>query len=478
VLPVEAGVDRGPAPGDAPRIVGRYAIFSEIAAGGMATVHLGRLLGPVGFSRVVAIKRLHPRMSDDPEFVAMFLDESRIAARIRHPNVVVASDVVAEGGEIVLVMEYVEGESLVRLVKGQLEQTGAPPPPAIVSAVVCGVLHGLHAAHEARSERGDPLGVVHRDVSPQNVLVGVDGVARVLDFGIAKAIGRMQTTRVGQVKGKLAYMAPEQIRVDGALGPATDVYAASVVLWEALTGRRLFAGDESQVVAAIFAGDVPAPSTLAPGIPPEVDRVVLRGLAADPAARFASARDMALALERALPVASQPAVGAWVASVARDALARRAAMVAAVERASPGDLGRTATAGSAPPAGVRPGAPSRVWVVAVIAGISGAALAVGGVALVTRSRDAPIESGGVPSAASTSPAPSSPAPPTTAASEVPPAPAATASPTASAAAPSASIPPPARPRPRASTKPETPDCRVPHYFDAEGIKRYKPGCAR
>src|SRR5262249_30807867 len=162
----------------------------------MATVHFGRLLGPVGFSRTVAIKRLHAHFAADPEFVSMFLDEARLAARIRHPNVVPTLDVVATAGELFLVMDYVPGETLSRLIAASNAQRRWIPLP-IAAAMACGVLHGLHAAHEAKSERGAPLGIVHRDVSPQNLLVGTDGVPRVLDFGVAKAAGRLQTTRDG-----------------------------------------------------------------------------------------------------------------------------------------------------------------------------------------------------------------------------------------------------------------------------------------
>src|SRR4051794_29784074 len=198
------------APGAAgsPLHVGRYALYGEIASGGMATVHFGRLLGPVGFSRTVAVKRLHAHLAKDPEFVSMFLDEARLAARVRHPNVVPTLDVVAAQGELFLVMEYVQGESFARLLH-VTKSNGQRIPRDIVCAVLASVLHGLHAAHEAKSERGEALGIVHRDVSPQNILVGVDGIARVLDFGIAKAAGRAQVTREGQVRGKMAYIAPE-----------------------------------------------------------------------------------------------------------------------------------------------------------------------------------------------------------------------------------------------------------------------------
>ena len=218
-----------------PIVVGRYAVFDRIASGGMATVHFGRLLGPVGFSRTVAIKRLHPQFAKDPEFVAMFLDEARLAARIRHPNVVPTLDVVAHARRA-LPRHGVRAGRVARASAPCVARNAASacPPRASRRRSCCGALHGLHAAHEAKNERGEPLGIVHRDVSPQNVLVGVDGVARVLDFGVAKARGRMQTTREGQLKGKLAYMAPEQLRGQPAT-QQSDVYAAAVVLWEALT---------------------------------------------------------------------------------------------------------------------------------------------------------------------------------------------------------------------------------------------------
>src|SRR5579859_759387 len=223
------------------RSIGRYVLFDEIAAGGMATVHFGRQSGAAGFSRTVAIKRLHPNLAKDPEFVAMFLDEARLVARIRHPNVVPTLDVVATEGEVFVVMEYVHGESLAKIRSAMLK-AGRVADPRIVSAIMSSVLHGLHAAHEAKSEIGQPLNIVHRDVSPQNVLVGIEGTARVLDFGVAKAIGRVQTTREGQIKGKLAYMPPEQLH-GGRVTRQADVYAAAVVTWETLTGARLFAGE-------------------------------------------------------------------------------------------------------------------------------------------------------------------------------------------------------------------------------------------
>lgn len=235
------------------RRVGRYAVLDAFASGGMATIHFGRQLGEAGFGRVVAIKRLHPHLASDPEFAAMFLDEARMAARIRHPNVASTLDVVADGSELLMVMDYIAGEPLSAFIaRRQTEPT--PIPPAVASAIVGDALLGLHAAHEARSEAGEPLGIVHRDVSPQNLLVGLDGVTRVIDFGVAKAAGRMHVTRENCVKGKITYMAPEQLRAE-AVSRRSDVYSAAVVLWECLTGRRLMPADGNAAIEQVLLGD-------------------------------------------------------------------------------------------------------------------------------------------------------------------------------------------------------------------------------
>jgi serine/threonine-protein kinase len=323
-------------------------MFAEVAAGGMAAIHIGRQRGPAGFSRTVAIKRLHAQFARDPDFVKMFLDEAHLAARIRHPNVVSPIDVVAADGELFLVMDYVQGESLSRLTQGARE-SGRRVPLGITCSILSDVLHGLHAAHEAKGERGERLGIVHRDVSPQNVLVGVDGVARVLDFGIAKAIGRATTTREGQIKGKIAYMAPECFQ-GGDVHRGADLYSAAVVLWETLTGERLFKADtDSQTLSRILTEEIPPPSRRAPEVPRALDAVVLRGLSRDPAKRFTSAKEMAIALETTIRPASSTEVGEWVSRVAHAALADRARVVAEIERAG-GDTG-VRLGSSAPPMG-------------------------------------------------------------------------------------------------------------------------------
>lgn len=310
----------------------RYLLFEEIGAGGMATVHLGLQLGSAGLPRTVAIKRLYPQFVRDPELTTMLLDEARLAARIRHPNVVSTIDMVSSGGELLLVMEYVHGEPLARLLRAATRD-GSAPPPRIACAVLAGALHGLHAAHEATGEDGAPLGIVHRDVSPHNLLVGVDGVARVLDFGVAKAAGRAHVTRDGQLKGKIAYMSPEQLAGD-PLDRRADVYAAGVVLWETLTGERLFEGrgGEGLSILRLAQAGVEPPSTRRPGLPKAAEEITLRALSRDPADRFPTARAMALALEATGLPASTSEVGAWVTLIAGDALAQRAALIAAIEQ--------------------------------------------------------------------------------------------------------------------------------------------------
>jgi serine/threonine protein kinase len=315
-------------------IVGRYALHGELASGGMAIVHLGTLLGPVGFSRPVAIKQLHPQLAKDPSVRAMFVDEARLASRIRHPNVVPTLDVVADGDELLLVMEYIHGESLQQLLRAA-RRRGEPVPLRVTLAVMAAVLHGLHAAHEAKTETGRPLEIVHRDVSPQNVLVGVDGVARVLDFGIARATVRLESTREGIVKGKLAYMAPEQLS-GSVVDRRADVYAAGVLLWEMTTGRRLFVREDGGhvMVEKLLRGSIEAPSLHAPGTPRLLDAIVLHALARDREQRFATAREMALALERIGPLAPASEVGLWVEALAAEALGEREVRLRQVEMRS------------------------------------------------------------------------------------------------------------------------------------------------
>jgi serine/threonine protein kinase len=445
----------------------------------MATVHYGRLSGPVGFSRTVAIKRLHPQFAKDPEFVSMFLDEARLAARIRHPNVVQTLDVVALEGELFLVMDYVQGESFARLLRASTKKK-EPVPVAVVSGILCGVLHGLHAAHEATNEQGEPLDIVHRDVSPQNVLVGADGIARVLDFGVAKAVGGSHTTREGQIKGKLAYMAPEQLR-SGTVDRRSDVFAAGIVLWEALTQRRLFRGEsEGAVITSVLEQVIEPPSALVPGLPAGLDAVVMRALDRDRTRRFENARQTALALEASVPIASPTRVADWVEGLAGEVLAQRAQSVLRIESDSNSALlprlpvhvpeasqvSSISVSSSGTHKTVDPGLRHRGTYLA----IAGGAMVVAAVAFsAIRSRSTtPVETG----AQTIAPSPPSAAPPP-APTEPPAAPASSSSPAPSAAAPPRSV------RPRA-TPPTSPGaakpCPVRSYVDADGIMHFVKDC--
>jgi eukaryotic-like serine/threonine-protein kinase len=315
-----------------PLRLGRYVAFDELASGGMAAVHLGKLRGPVGFSRTVAIKRLHAHLAKDPEFVAMFLDEARLAARVHHPNVVPVLDVVTEGDELFLVMEYVHGETLSQLLRACREQNKPVPLPVIIT-ILSQVLRGLHAAHEATNERGDALKIVHRDVSPQNVILGVDGVARVLDFGVAKAMWRAQTTKDGQIKGKMRYMAAEQLRGEQDVDCRVDIYAAAVVLWETLSLRPLVLHDNPGAVAMqVLAGRFEPPSKYRPEISNVLDAIVMRGLSANRDERCATALEMAELLEQ-FEMASAGELGRWVREACPDRLIQRAEQVSAIDRA-------------------------------------------------------------------------------------------------------------------------------------------------
>ena len=348
--------DKGPASAVA---IGRYELHGRLASGGMASVHLGRLRGEGGFARVVAIKRLHPHLGEDPAFVSMFLDEAKLAARIRHPNVVPTLDVVAapvagaapHGGpqavELLLVMDYVAGVSLAQLCQ-LASAADAPIPLPIAARIVVGALRGLHAAHEARDEQGEPLAIVHRDVSPQNVLVGSDGIARLLDFGVAKASSRLSETRDGEIKGKVAYMSPEQVR-GKPVDRRTDVYAAGVVLWEVLTGKRLHRGEnDASTIEHVLYGTIASPRLHAPGLPVALDEVVLRALQREPGDRFPTAKEMADALDSAFGSASMEEVSAWVEATAGGELARHTRMVGDVERAA------NVVSGSLPPHALDP----------------------------------------------------------------------------------------------------------------------------
>jgi serine/threonine-protein kinase len=311
--------------------IGRYALFNQFASGGMATVHFGRLDGAGGFTRVVAIKRLLPQLVQNEDFTQMLLKEARLAARVRNPNVVPTVDVVASKGDVLLVLEYVHGESLSALCRTQARERRSHVPLDVAVGVMQGVLQGLDAVHEATDEQGRPLGLVHRDVSPPNVIVGADGHTRVLDFGIAKALEHIEDSNPTRVKGKAGYMSPEQIRGE-RLTQRSDVFSAGIILWELLATRRLFMAEtEHERMQKILDGNYPPPSRYRPELSPALDAVAMRALSLDPDARFASCHEFAVALEQAAPGASARRIAEWVNDLAADNLATRARMVAEVE---------------------------------------------------------------------------------------------------------------------------------------------------
>jgi eukaryotic-like serine/threonine-protein kinase len=280
--------------------LGRYEVLSKLASGGMARVYVANAQGAAGFERLVAIKVLHSNLAYEEEFIRMFLDEARLAAGIRHPNVVATIDIsdTADTGYF-LVMEYIEGDHLGALL-ASAHKLGERIPMPVVLRIVIDALSGLGAAHDLREDDGSLLNLVHRDVSPHNVLVGRDGVARLTDFGVAKAEDRLANTRDGQVKGKIAYMAPEQASV-GRCDARSDLFAMAIVLWECATGQRLFRAENSAATLHRLLHEAIAPaSSLDPALVP-LDAVLAKALAREPEQRFQSAEEFVDALERVAP---------------------------------------------------------------------------------------------------------------------------------------------------------------------------------
>jgi serine/threonine-protein kinase len=302
--------------------IGGYELIMQLAAGGMATIHVARQAAAGVVERFVVVKRVHPHLLGLSGFAEMFRDEARVAALIRHPNIVPMLDVVETEGELCLVFDYVESVSLAQLSRIARERGICLPPP-IVARIVSDVLAGLHAAHEATGLSGDPLGVVHRDVTPHNILVGLDGASRLIDFGIAKAASRLKDTTGGAIKGKAAYMSPEQARGD-AVDRRSDIFSAGIVLHELLTGQPLFHGDdveESAALLAVLLAPIDPPSTLAPSTPPALDDVVLRALARPRAERFETAASFAEAIESVVTPASVHEVSRVVDALAGEHIA-------------------------------------------------------------------------------------------------------------------------------------------------------------
>lgn len=300
-----------------PRRLGRYELIAEIGAGGMASVFLARTTGPGRFHKWVAVKQVHPHLARDRKFLAMFLDEARVAAAIQHPNVAQVFDLGDENDEYYLAMEYLEGEHLGAVASRMFGKKQRFPAP-LAARIVAAAAAGLHHAHEARDENGEPLELVHRDVSPHNIFVTYGGDVKVMDFGVAKAAGRITTTETGGRKGKLAYMSPEQLLNEG-LDRRTDVFALGIILWEITLARRLFrAENDAQTISRILNGQFKKPTELEPGYPLELETIVLKALARDPENRYSTAQELQIDLEGFAAKFSTVAGSLGVAGVMRD----------------------------------------------------------------------------------------------------------------------------------------------------------------
>jgi serine/threonine-protein kinase len=321
------------------QVLGRYELLLPIAQGGMASVWAARLKGTRGFQKMVAIKTMLPGLIDDPQFERMFLDEASLASQVRHPHVIEIMDLGEQDGILYIVMEWVDGEPISVILKYAAARGGIPLPVAVHVAIQAS--RGLHAAHELRDDTGSLVGLVHRDVSPQNVLLTYDGVVKVVDFGVAKVTNRASSeTRAGQLKGKIAYMSPEQLKGD-KIDRRTDVFAMGIMLYMMTTGRHPFRGDDEPSTIRQITAEEPAvpPSTLVANYPPALEQVVMQAIAKDPAKRLPTANDVVVALTRALPPATDEEVAAFLRTLLPDRLEKRKATIkSALEAADRRDL--------------------------------------------------------------------------------------------------------------------------------------------
>lgn len=320
-----------------PQLLGKYEMLQRLAQGGMGEVFLARQTGMAGFDRLAILKTLKAELASRPGFIDQFLDEARVAATLNHPNIVSIYEVGQADGTYFIAMEYIAGVDLARLwVAAAKAKLGLPFHVSVK------ILHdaalGLHHAHHAKDVRGDRLEVVHRDVSPQNIMVRGDGVTKVVDFGIAKAENRMSHTQVGTVKGKLQYMSPEQVQGE-ALDGRSDQFSLGVVLWEMCTGKRLFKSKvEVETLNRILAADVPPPSSVVPAFPEELEAVILKMLSRRPKDRFESCGEAAEALSTYLdhsPVEGRVKVSEFVQEVVGSELAKRSADLAKTLESEP-----------------------------------------------------------------------------------------------------------------------------------------------
>ena len=331
---------------------GRYELLKRLAGGGMGEVYLARQRGIDGFQKLLVIKTLLPHLCEDEEFITMFKDEARVTAQLIHPNICQVFEFEQVTGVFYMAMEYLRGEDLRRLWKA-CEQRGTPLRVPLICRVIADAAAGLDFAHSLRDHTGEPYHIVHRDISPQNILVTFEGGVKVIDFGVAKAAGRAQHTRTGALKGKYSYMSPEQVagaEVDGR----SDIFALGIVLHELLTGRRLFKADSDvQTLARVRECVVAPPSRLNPQLPAGVDQIVLKALAKNPDERYATAQEFRLALEDWLIQGRMSASSAHLAEFLKTIYAER---LDKENRLGPlmGDAGFTGPVPGGTPSGTAP----------------------------------------------------------------------------------------------------------------------------
>jgi serine/threonine-protein kinase len=301
--------------------LGKYRPIAELAHGGMSRVHLAALQGPGGFNKLVVVKELRGDFAEDPAFVAMFLDEARLAARLHHPNIVQTNEVGQTEKTCFMAMEYLDGQPLASLLRRSHRSPGGLPI-ALAARIASEVCAGLHYAHELKEYDGTPLDVVHRDVSPQNIFITYDGLTKVVDFGIAKAQGRTVETSIGVLKGKVGYMPPEQAMGLG-VDRRADVFALGVVLYEMATMTRMWRRDEVDILRELMSARVPtSPKAIRADVPDEIDRICRRALAPEKRERYATAlemkRDLDAFLDSAGKRATSAAIGELVAALFAD----------------------------------------------------------------------------------------------------------------------------------------------------------------
>jgi len=320
---------------------GRYELVSKLATGGMAEIYLARQAGLEGFEKLLVVKRILPHLAENDEFVDMFLHEARIAVRLNHPNIVQIFDLGEQGGTFFIAMEYIHGEDVRRTWK-QSVTVGNPIPVPLVCRIIMDAAAGLDYAHKKTDQNGQPLSIIHRDVSPQNILLSFEGAVKVVDFGIAKAADQVTHTRTGVLKGKYSYMSPEQAS-GGQIDQRTDQFALGVVLYELLTLTRLFKrSNELQTLAAVTECKVPPPSEVNPRVPKDLDPIVLKALARNHEERYADLHELQMALEEWLLANRQPSSQAHLSAFLKEVYAERLAK----ERELGGPIPRDPVSGS------------------------------------------------------------------------------------------------------------------------------------